>query len=54
MKTRLIAMSALALILQGCGKEIVYVPVPCPKLQTYEVNTTVAPMEIKYEVRDNG
>jgi len=42
MKAKLILLSALILfIFSGCvKKEYVYVKIPCPKLQTYEVNTS--------------
>jgi hypothetical protein len=42
MKTKLMLLSVLTLfIFSGCvKKEYVYVKTPCPKLQTYEVNTS--------------
>jgi len=43
MKKKLIFLSALTLFLfSGCNEKVkyVYIKTPCPKLQTFEVNTS--------------
>lgn len=53
MKILILALAfILSFLISGCcEKQIEYVKVPCPTLQTYEVNTTAKkPFQIKYEV----
>ena len=59
MKARLILLSVITLLLfsiQGCvKKEYVYLKPKCPKLQTYEVNTSKDKhFTIHYFVKDTN
>ena len=46
-------MVAILLSSSGCER-IVYVKVPCPKLQTVDINTTeLEPLKIHYMVKDS-
>ena len=55
-KTILIFLSALTLLVfSGCGEKIkyIYVKTKCPKLQTFEVNTSKTKhFTIKYKVKE--
>lgn len=46
--------ATILLAFSGCER-IVYVKVPCPKLQTVEVNSTIdTPLVIHYIVKDSN
>lgn len=52
----LLVASILSFFLSACGQvEKEYIIMPCPKLQTYEVNATNRPpLKIQYEVVPNA
>jgi len=58
MKKKLIFLSALILFLfSGCGEKVkyVYIKTPCPKLQTFEVNTSQDKhFTIHYKVKETN
>jgi TRAP-type mannitol/chloroaromatic compound transport system permease small subunit len=54
-KKSMIVLALILLIFNGCGEKIkyVYIKTPCPKLQTYEVNTTPQKhFKINYTVKE--
>lgn len=63
MKLLLILILAfiISILIEGCSckPKLVYVKPNCPKLQTFkynykDINTTLEPFSLKYEVKDNN
>jgi hypothetical protein len=56
-KKSMVVLALTLLVFNGCGKKIkyVYIKTPCPKLQTYEVNTTPEEhFKIHYTVKETN
>jgi TRAP-type mannitol/chloroaromatic compound transport system permease small subunit len=54
-KKSMIVLALILLVFSGCGEKIkyIYIKTPCPKLQTYEVNTTPQKhFKINYTVKE--
>lgn len=49
----ILLLAIMSLLFVSCGTKMEYIYIPCPQLQTYELNiTSDEPFALKYEVRD--